>query len=313
MNKKNLIILFLLLLPLFTFSQLTKGLKGKVVDRDGKPVANLTVTIVDKSNSQNRYEIKTDKDGVYLYAGLPFSSEGYLVSVKVGDLPEVQKIIKVKMLEMVELDFDMRKDLVMQETKEVAANPAADAQELFKNEDYQGAVAKADEYLKGEDKTNQKIVLLIKARSLGKLNRTDEELETYLKYLELFPNSDMEKEAVGRVADLYQKKGDKANSEKYKKRFKELGGTIVAENYNKGVEKLNEGSAKEAIDYFKLAMVDDPKDPDAHREIARAYAQTGDYAKAVEELKTYLKMKPDADDAEMWKQAIKSLESMIKK
>ncbi|MCX7830086.1 MAG: tetratricopeptide repeat protein [Acidobacteria bacterium] len=313
MNKKILTILFLLLMPLFAFSQLTKGLKGKVVDREGKPVRDVTITIVDKSNSQNRYEIKTDKDGVYLYAGLPFSSEGYLVSVKVGDLPEVQKIIKVKMLEMVELDFDMRKDLIMQETKEVVANPAADAQELFKAEDYQGAIEKADEYLKGEDKKNEKVVLLIKARSLGKLNRTDEELDTYLKYLELYPNSDMEKEAVGRVADLYQKKGDKANSEKYKKKFKELGGTIVAENYNKGVEKLNEGDAKGAIEYFKLAFVDDPNDPDAHRELARAYAQVGDYAGAVEQLKIYLKMKPNADDAEQWKQAIKALEPMIKK
>lgn len=313
MNKKNLIILFLLFIPLFTFAQLTKGLKGKVVDRDGKPVENVTVTIVDKSNSQNRYEIKTDKEGIYLYAGLPFSSEGYIVSVKVGDLPEVQKVIKVKMLEMVELDFDMRKDLVVQETKEVVANPAVDAQELFKAEDYQGAIEKADEYLKGEDKTNQKVVLLIKARSLGKLNRLDEELETYLKYLELYPNSDMEKEAVGRVADLYQKKGDKANFEKYKNRFKELGGIIVAENYNKGVEKLNEGSPKEAIEYFKLAVVDDPNDPDAHRELARAYAQIGNYAGAVEQLKIYLKMKPDADDADQWKQAIKALEPMIKK
>lgn len=313
MDKKYLVILFLLFMPFFAFSQLTKGLRGKVLDREGKPVAEVTVKIVDKSNSQNSYEAKTDKDGVYLYAGLPFSSEGYLVSVKVGDLPEVQKIIKVKMLEMVELDFDMRKDLVMQETKEVVSNPAADAQELFKNEDYQGAVAKADEYLKGEDKKNEKIVLLIKARSLGKMNRTDEELETYLKYLELYPNSDMEKEAVGRVADLYQKKGDKANSEKFKKRFKELGGTIIAENYNKGVEMLNQGDPKGAIEYFKLACVDDPNDPDAHRELARAYAQTGDYAGAIEQLRIYLKMKPNADDAEQWKQAIKALEPLVKK
>lgn len=313
MFRKSLMVLFLLLMPLFAFSQLTKGVRGKVIDREGKPVAEATVKIVDKSNSQNHYEAKTDKDGIYLYAGLPFSSEGYLVSVKVGDLPEVQKIVKVKMLEMVELDFDMRNDLVVQETKEVVSNPAVDAQELFKNEDYQGAIEKADEYLKGEDKTYEKIVLLIKARSLGKLNKTDEELQTYLKYLELYPNSDMEKEAVGRVADLYQKKGDKANSEKYKKRFKELGGTIVAENYNKGVEKLNEGDAKAAIDYFKLAIADDPNDPDAHRELARAYAQTGDYAGAVEQLKIYLKMKPNAEDAQQWKDAIKALEPMIKK
>lgn len=313
MNRKILIVLFLLLASLFSYCQLTKGIKGKVLDRDGKPVANVVVSIVDKSNSQNRYEAKTDKDGLFLYAGLPFSSEGYLVSVKVGDLPEVQKIVKVKMLEMVEVDFDLRKDLIVEETKEAVANPAAEAQEFFKAEFYQEAVEKADEYLNSGEKTNEKVILLIKARSLGKLNRYEDELATYLKYLELYPNSDMEKEAVGRVADLYQKKGDKANSEKYKKRFKELGGIIVAENYNKGVEYLNEGNAKEALDFFKLAISDDPNDPEAHREIARAYAQTGDYGKAVEHLKIYLKMKPNAEDAEQWKQAIDALELMIKK
>jgi tetratricopeptide (TPR) repeat protein len=313
--KKNLFIaVFLLMVSVFSFGQLSKGLKGKVLDRDGKPVSDCVVKMVDKSNTQNKYEIKTDKDGMYIYAGLPYSSEGYLVSVKVGDLPEVQKVVKVRTLEMVELDFDMRKDLVMkEEAGSSKPNPAAEAQELFKNEDYQGAILKADEALKGEDKTYEATILLIKARSFEKLNKFDDELETYLKYLELYPKSNNEKEIVGRVADIYDKKGDKTNSEKYKKRFKELGGTITAENYNEGVKRLNEGNAAEAIPFFKKAIEDDPKDAEAHRELARALVQTGDYTGTIEHLKIYLKMKPDAEDAQIWKDAIKGLEQMIKK
>ncbi len=314
MKKNCLIAFFLLMVSMFSFGQLSKGIKGKVLDRDGKPVPDCVVKMVDKSNSQNKYEIKTDKDGMYVYAGLPYSSEGYLVSVQVGDLPEVQKLIKVKTLEMVELNFDMRKDLVMkEEVKESKPNPAAEAQELFKNEDYQGAILKADEALKGEDKTYEATVLLIKARSFEKLNKFDDELETYLKYLELYPKSNNEKEIVGRIADIYDQKGDKINSEKYKKRFKELGGTITAENYNEGVKRLNEGNALEAIPFFKKAIEDDPNDAEAHRELARALVQTGDYAGTIEQLKIYLKMKPDAEDAQIWKDAIKGLEPMVKK
>lgn len=314
MKKFLSFVVLTILVSVVSFGQLSKGIRGKVIDREGKPVPNCTVTILDKSNSQNKYEIKTDKDGEYLYAGLPYSDEGYLVSVKVGDLPEVQKVIKVKMLEMVELNFDMRSDLVLKESKEESKpNPAAEAQELFKNEDYQGAILKADEALNSSDKTYENIILLIKAKSLQKLNKFDQELATYLKYLELYPNSDKEKEIVGRIADIYDQKGDKENAEKYKKRFKELGGIIVAENYNEGVKRLNEGNAADAIPFFKKAIEDDPNDADSHRELARALAQIGDYAGAIQHLKIYLQMKPDAEDADIWKQAIKGLEPLVKK
>ena len=44
-----------------------------------------------------------------------------------------------------------------------------------------------------------------------------------------------------------------------------------------------------------------------------ALVQTGDYTGTIEHLKIYLKMKPDAEDAQIWKDAIKGLEQMIKK
>jgi tetratricopeptide (TPR) repeat protein len=312
MFRKTLVFLLLCSASMLLFAQLGKGIKGKVLDREGKPVIGTVVTFVDQSNIQNSYQIKTDKDGIYLYAGLPFSTLGYKVSVKVGDLPEVSKVIKVKTLEIVELNFDMKTDLVAQETRQEIANPAADAQELFKNEDFQGAVLKADEALSASDKTNEKVVLLIKARSLEKLNRSDEELQTYLKFQELYPKSDKEKEVFGRIADIYDQKGDKANAEKYKKLFKDLGGLVIAENYNEGVTRLNQGDAQGAADFFKKAITDDANDPDAHRELARALAQLGDYGGAVEHLKLYLKMKPSADDADQWNQAITALEPMVK-
>lgn len=312
MLRKALLFLLICSASVMMSAQLSKGIKGKVLDRDGNPVAESTVTFVDQSNTQNSYEIKTDKDGVYLYAGLPYSSDGYKVSVKVKDLPEVSKMTKVKTLEMVELNFDMRTDLVMQQSTQEVANPAADAQDLLKMEDFAGALAKTDEALKLENKTNEKAVLLIRATCFEKMSRKDEELETYLKLQELYPKSENEKQIIGKIADLYADKGDKANAEKYKKMYKEMGGLVIAENYNEGVNRLNAGDAQGAAEFFKKAIADDANDADAHRELASALARMGDYGGAVEHLKIYLKMKPDADDAAQWKEAIKQLEPMAK-
>jgi len=293
-------------------AQLSKGIRGKVTDRDGNPVPDTTVTFVDQSNAQNRYEIKTEKDGSYLYAGLPYSSEGYKVSVKVKDLPEVSKTTKVKTLELVEMNFDMRTDLVVQETKQAVANPAADAQDLLKMEDYAGALAKTDEALKMEDKSNEKAVLLIRATCFEKMSRKEDELATYLKFQELYPKSDNEKQIIGKIADIYADLGDKANADKYKKMYKDMGGLVIAENYNEGVNRLNAGDAQGAAEFFKKAIADDPNDADAHREMASAMARLGDFGGAVEHLKLYLKMKPNAEDAEQWKEAIRQLEPMVK-
>lgn len=312
MLRKMILFLLICSATVMLSAQLSKGIKGKVLDRDGKPVPETTVTFIDQSNSQNRYEIKTDKDGLYLYAGLPYSSEGYRVSVKVGDLPEVPKLTKVKTLEMVEIDFDMRTDIVMQETKTGVVNHAANAQDLYNNGDFQGALAEIEEALKSEEKSNEKAVLFMRIGCFGKMDRKDEQLEACLKFQELYPKSEKEKEVAGILADLYRGKGDKTNAEKYTKLYKELGGLVTAENYNEGVNRLNAGDAQGAAEFFRKAIADDANDADAHRELASALARTGDFGGAVEHLKIYLKLKPDAEDANQWKEAIKQLEPMVK-
>lgn len=312
MLRKTILFLLICSATVMLSAQLSKGIKGKVLDRDGKPVPDVTVTFVDQSNAQNKYEIKTDKDGLYLYAGLPYSSDGYKVSVKVGDLPEVPKLTKVKTLEMVEIDFDMRTDIVMQETKTTVVNHAANAQDLYNNGDYQGALGEIEEALKSEEKSNEKAVLFMRIGCFGKMDRKDEQLEACLKFQELYPKSEKEKEVAGILADLYRDKGDKANAEKYTKLYKELGGLVTAENYNEGVSRLNAGDAEGAAEFFRKAIADDANDADAHRELASALARTGDFGGAVEHLKIYLKLKPDADDANQWKEAIKQLEPMVK-
>jgi tetratricopeptide (TPR) repeat protein len=114
------------------------------------------------------------------------------------------------------------------------------------------------------------------------------------------------------LAKLYALTGNAQKADFYKKKFKEKGGQVSGETYNAGVQALNSGDAKKAAALFAQAATEDPNDADAHREWSIALAQLGDYKGAIEQLKIYLKMKPDAVDAQQWKDAIVALEPLAK-
>ena len=52
-----------------SFAQ-TGNVHGKVMDENGKPAVGVTISIDRQAISQH-FEVKTDKNGQYLHAGLP--------------------------------------------------------------------------------------------------------------------------------------------------------------------------------------------------------------------------------------------------
>ena len=200
-----------------SWAQLSKGFKGKVLDRDGKPVPDCPVVLEDLGNPQNHYETKTAANGSYLYSGIPFSDKGYTIKVKLPnhpELPEVAKVDKPKMLEFTEVDFDMRKDLVMK-GGEATPSPAAEAKKLYDMNDYEGALAKAQEAMSDKDVNTLKVAGLIKASCLQNLGRADDAIAAYEAFNTSYPgNADV----LGNLAKLYNQKGDKAKAEKLTRR-----------------------------------------------------------------------------------------------
>jgi|GEM_PF-1140892 len=293
-----------------SWAQLSKGFKGKVLDRDGKPVADCPVVLEDLGNPQNHYETKTGSNGSYLYSGIPYSDKGYTIKVKLPnhpELPEVSKVEKPKMLEFTEVNFDMRKDLVMK-GGEAKPSPAAEAKKLYEMNDYEGALAKAQEAMSETDPSSLKVAGLIKASCLQNLGRTDDAIAAYEAFNTSYPgNADV----LGNLAKLYDQKGDKAKADTYKKEFQAKGGKVLGETYNKGVEALNTGDAAKAAQLFEQALKEDANDADAHKNWAVALAQLNKPAEAIEQLQIYLKLRPNAEDAETWKAAIAGLQSMI--
>ncbi len=296
--------LFGLLVSLGASAQLSKGFRGKVLDRDGKPVSGVKVVLVDEENAQNHYEINTDENGLFTYAGLPFSSKGYRITVQVPGLPAVSKIGQPKLGEFVEVVFDMRKDIVVQEAK---SNPLAEAKQLYELGDMEGALAKADEAIKSGDADSAKGAMFIRASCLEKLDRTDDAIAAFEAYNQKFPG---DVNILGELAKLCDAKGDKAKADAYKKEFAAKGGKIIGQTYNEGVKAFNAGDMTQAAAMFRQAIQEDPNDADAMRELGRTLANTGDYRGAIQQFQAYVKMKPSAPDAAEVQSWIKALEPL---
>ncbi len=289
------------------FAQLTKGFRGVVLDRQGKPVKGATVTIINKENSLDHYEVKTDKNGRYIQAGLTYSDTGYTITVHLPGLPAVTKVRRAKMMEMIEVNFDMRSDVKVEKHKTAPANPAAEAQTLYNMGEYEEALTKANEAIITHDHTKE--ASYIKAAAQDKLGNTDAAIVAFKSYQKKYPGN---VSVLGILSELYAKKGDKKKAAFYKKAFGAKGGKIQNATYNQGVRAYKAGEYAKAAELFKKASKDNPDEPDCHREWALALVQLGKYQETIDQLKIYLKMKPNAADAQTWKQSIVGLKAMLK-
>lgn len=300
------------------------GLQGTVKDKQGQVVSNATLTIVNLADETHPFTVKADSKGFFHKTELPYSDKGYRIDCQIpGEQPlsrnfsmpaqmigvperDPQGGTPIFQMVVLDLSFDFANPTQSGAGGAPVASKAADAQQLFKMADYEGALGKADEAIAANDNTKE--AMLIKATSLERLDRDDEALAAFEAYNKAYPG---DVNIVGEMYKLADKKGDKTKAEAYKKEFLAKGGKISGQIYNDGVKALNEGNATKAADFFKQAIKENPNDPDAHRELARCYAQTGDFQGTIDELNIYLKMKPNASDAETWKQAIAGLQQAI--
>jgi outer membrane protein assembly factor BamD (BamD/ComL family) len=284
------------------------GIQGNVVDKQGEPVKNAKITIVNLSDSSKVSTAKTDGKGLYVKEKLPYNKEGYKVTVEIpGEKPLVREIA-ISTIGLLDVSFNLGK------TEEggpaiSGSNPAAEAKSYYELGDYEGALQKATEAIadKNIDEKSLQAAKFFKAASLEKMEHTEDAIAAWEDYNTAYPG---DVNVLGVMAKLYEAAGNTAKAEAYKKEFAAKGGKITGESYNKGVVALNGGDAQKAEGFFLKAIQEDPTDPDAHRELSIAYAQLGKYADAIDQLKIYLKMKPNASDAEQWRQAIVALEPL---
>lgn len=279
---------------------------GTVKEKDGGAAAGAKLTATDMDDETKTFQATANAKGEYKLADMPFSAKGYKLVVERAGKEPVTQMLSVSQVGELSLDIDLGNVQIQQESK---PNPAEEAREMYGLGDFEGALPKAEEALKDDDPDTRKAALLIKGQCLDKLGRNAEALAAFEQYLPMDPQN---KDVVGVLSRLAEAAGEKAKAEKYQKQFVALGGKIVGQNFNKGVEALNAGDVNGAAKFLEAAVADDASDAEAHKALAMAYARTGNYRGVVEHLKAYLKLKPDAPDRGQWEAAIPTFENMAK-
>ncbi len=295
-------------------AQSTGMAKGKVSDKDGKPVEGAKVSISFKDGISRNYEVKTNKKGEYIQIGLPPGM--YSITAEKEKLGAQAFDAKVPLGGQAEVNFVLAPGAAgVTMTKEEAAK-AAVVKQLFeegvaasRTGDHDGAIAKF----------NEAIVALPGCYdcyyNIGFAYAQKKDYEkaegAFKKSLELKADY---VEAYNGLATIYnaQKRFDDAQVASQK--AAELaaaagpaGGGGVDALYNQGVINWNAGKAEEAKAAFEQALKLKPDHADAHFQLAMCYVNLGKLPEATGEFEQYLKLAPEGQYAAQAKALVAQL------
>jgi tetratricopeptide (TPR) repeat protein len=287
------------------WAQSTGMCKGKVVDREGKPVEAAKVTIAFKDGISRNYDVKTNKKGEFIQIGLPPGN--YKVTAEKEKLGAQSFDARVRLGDAAEVNFVLDPGAAgVMPTKEEAAK-AASVKKLFeegvaasRGNDHDGAIAKFTEAI-AVMPTCYDCYYNIGFAQAQKKDYAKAE-ESFRKALELKPEY---VEAYNGLATIYnaQKKFDEAQQASQK--AAELaaaagptaGGGGVDALYNQGVIDWNAGKAEEAKVHFEDALKIKPDHADSHYQLGMCYVNLGKLPEAAGEFEQYLKLSPDGQYA----------------
>lgn len=271
--------------------------RGKVLDADGKPVADAIVSM-ESTNSNRKAETKSDRNGDFLQVGLP--SGPYTVTATKGALKQTLNAM-VSQGRPTILSFRL------------TPVSGLSAEELKANAEMQVLAQQAIAAIQAErndeaiDKFNQ-IVAKIPAcvdcyYNLGvayvKTGKFDEAEASFKKVLELNPNHG---DTYTGLANLYntQKKFDLAQQASAKAAELSVaagGGGNAEAQYNQGVILWNAGKFAEAKLQFEAAIKADPNMGMAHYQLGMANLNLGQIPAARAAFQEYLKVDPNGPKA----------------
>ena len=261
--------------------------RGKVVDKEGKPVPNATVAVEFKGGVNRKYQTKTDRNGGFVQ--LLTESGEYLVTVSAEGVGSQSAPVRVRLGQAADVNITLAPGGAGADPK------AAEVRKTFEEAiaasragDHDGAIAKfnaaaavipncADCYYN------------IGVSYMAKKDEKQAE-EAWKKALELKPdNSD----AASALATLYnnQKRFDEAAAMSAKASGGAGGGSADAV-YNQGIILWNQGKVAEAKAKFEEALKADPNYADAHYQMGMALLNEGKLPDAVGAFEKYLSLAP---------------------
>jgi tetratricopeptide (TPR) repeat protein len=289
--------------------------RGKVVDAQGKAVADATV-LFEATDANRKTQTKTDKNGDFLQVGL--SSGSYKVTASKDGVGSQTLNSNVRQGPNNPLSFTLTTSSNLSNADKEAAvalqAAAAAAMEAMKAGRHDEAIAKFNEVI-AKMPTCADCYYNLGTVYVAKQDLPQAEA-AFKKMVELKPDA---AEGYTGLAGVYnaQKKFDlaaEASSKAQQLSGGAAGGGGGAEaSYNQGVILFNSGKFAEAKTQFDAATKADPNMGMAHYQLGMTALNLGQIPEAVAALEAYLKVEPNGPKAAEVKAALPALQAMLKK
>jgi len=279
-------------------AQSTGMVKGRVVDAEGKPVADARITVEFPAGGRKN-ETKTNGKGEYIQIGLvPGEYKVTATKEKVGSQVFT---IRVRVGSPAEVNFQLTPSsgLSAEDTKKNAAIQAAfnAGVEASKSGNHDAAITKFTEAAGLMPNCSDCYYNI--GFAYAQKQQWAEAEAAYKKAIEMKPDSG---EAYNGLATIYnsQKKFEEAAAASAKAAQlsgSAAGGASAESLYNQGVILWNGGKFAEAKVQFESAVKADPKMADAHYQLGMANLNLGQIPAAIAAFEGYLAAAPSGPKA----------------
>ena len=148
------------------------------------------------------------------------------------------------------------------------------------------------------------------------LKQYDQAIEEFKKVLEGLEaekspdagDKEMMASALASIGDIYMKRNDLENAEKFFKKSIETDEKDPALAYNVAEILFVGGKTEEAIKYYKLAVKIKPDWAKAYKQMGYALLNKGDIEEAINSFKKFMELDPDSPEKGVIEEVIKSLQ-----
>ena len=299
------------------------GVRGSVVDDQGKPVEGATVTFTFLGQVDRTITVTTDKHGEYLRVGLDNGDwkivatkdklTGMIASTHVGTVPGVIKVEAITVKPDTSNGMDAKDAEAYNKKQKELEGEFNDTNTAMDAGHYDEAIATLQKMLVDVPKCAACYAKM--GDAYMKKNDLDNAADSYQKAIDndTTGTADSTVGSYENLAAIYnqKKKFDKANeaSKKAQDLMASKGGAMTAEQaYNQGVILWNQGKAADAQPFFEKATQLDPKMADAFYQLGMCLLNQGKLKEAVPPFQEYLKLAPNGKNAD----TVKNLLATIK-
>jgi predicted Zn-dependent protease len=268
----------------------TGGVRGKVIDEEGRPVAG-SVVLVESQSVSHRVELKTDKKGEYRMIGLPggpyrvtATKEGYQaryveIDVAIGDLTAVPDIQIVSQEAISRVTGPTEDELRAKFSRGVGllrSGQLDEAETVFRE---------LAEVQPGVAEFHQNLAYVY----AQKKDWTHAE-ESYRKALSLKPG---DSGLTVALAGVYEDAGDADKALDLLNRAAAESPADPRLQFERGMLFIKSQKVPEATEAFETALAHDPSMADAHFYLGTLLVNQGKVPEAIQHLEAYLATNPE--------------------